>query len=204
MEVSDTILYANARKTIYEMLTDRGYEIINKKEKETELELKNIMTFEESIIRGTNGDESISVYFVFDKIGVKDATDIIKFLVNDECKHAMLICKEGYTPCSYKLFNKPVLSVAENKDQPVDIEIEVFLMDNVMYNITKHIYQPKHIKLIKDKATIKKVYKTFNINKAKNININLTDPINKYFNGKSGDMYKVHHQGGRIEYVTVI
>lgn len=203
MELSKIQAYRQIRKTIYEMLSDRKYQITQPNNlNETDETLVSRFDMKKSKIVGVNdNNEEICVLFVFDKIGIKEGQDIISYLIEEEIEHVIVVASE-YTPQGSKLFKKGSYDI--DNEYEMDIEIEMFTMERLLYNITKHQYQPKKIELIKDKKIINEVYKTFKISKAKNINIALSDPINKYYNGKSGDMYKVLFKGGRLEYVTVL
>lgn len=210
MNISPITQFKQVRVTIFEMLKDRGYDIIQPANLiETDNDIKDVMDIgnsDDNIIIGKSSFDTIYVYFFFEKFGIKQANDIIEILHENEYEHAMIVSTENITSFASKLFKPPITYMDETSKENItlNLEIELFTMDRLLYNITKHSYQPKKITLIKDIQEIKFVYKTFNINKKKNMNICITDPINRYYNGKSGEMYKVEYKGGRIDYVTII
>lgn len=197
MEILPVIDFKQVRNTVYEMLTDRKYKITKPENIQEDLnKLYNIMNFENSLIVGENEEESIYVYFLFEKIGIKNATNIIESLIKNNIKHVILIFREGYTSfAELKL-------ISANKEY--NICIELFLEEKLKYNVTKHITQPKHIEHIKDPKMIKNILQTFNIKKKQGLLILSNDPVNRYYHGKPGEMYKVTLKGGQVDYYNIV
>ena len=68
-----------------------------------------------------------------------------------------------------------------------DIDIEVFLINNLQINISKHEYQPEFFLLNYDeKEELLEKYNKENLPQIK-----FDDPINQYYNGKIDDIYKI-------------
>jgi len=191
----DIVKFQKSRATVLEMLKDRKY-VIEYPDKEkidpAINQLQMIMNFKDSLIIGNNGKEKVYVYFIFEKIGVKTANTIIETLEKDKVNHIILVCKDGFT------------TFAEQSIKKNNLEIELFLQDQLLYNIMKNEYQPLSIDHIKDKETIKLLHQTFSIKKKQNLMILNSDPVNKYYNGKPGEMYKIITRGGRLDYYMVI
>jgi DNA-directed RNA polymerase subunit H (RpoH/RPB5) len=198
MQVSQINKYKCARGTIMEMLGDRGYSMIKPEPGIDEVitDLYTKMGMESSEMIAESDDSSVYVYFFFEKLGINEAKELVQHITENDYTHAIMVVDGGYTPFAEKY----LVSQCENST----IDIELFHLKKLQYNVTQHVLQPE-IEHIKDNERIKLVYKTFGITSdTMNLNIRLDDPINKYYNGKPGEMYKVSHKGGRIEYVTVI
>jgi DNA-directed RNA polymerase subunit H (RpoH/RPB5) len=194
-----------AKRTVTEMLQDRHYDIVFNSDVDTKKDLDN---FKSTKVIGERNGTRIHAYFVFgefsgEKIGIKKANELLDDIQNpssdsdsdsdsdteerDVVTHCIIVSDEGYTPSASKRFK----SVIPN------LEIETFMVDELLYNLTKHECQPKKIELIEDPKLIQSVYTTFGINKKTNMKICTPDPVNRYFNGKPGGMYKV-------DYVTIV
>ena len=69
--------------------------------------------------------------------------------------------------------------------------IQTFCYINLLFNITKHKYVPKYIRIISDKTEINNICKLKNI---ENINhlpkINIIDPIANFYGAKIGDLFE--------------
>lgn len=197
MEVQPVLDFKKSRKTIIEMLLDRKYEIVHPKEiNEDAAELYKIMNFKDSLIIGKNEEEDIHVHFVFEKMGIKTANEIIEKILKNDIKHIILVCKGGYTTFAYQTF---LSSCKEHK-----LDIETFLQDELLFNVTKNITQPQKMELIRDKTLIKLFHQTMSIKRKQGLLILSGDPINKYYHGKPGEMYKVTRRGGQFDYINII
>jgi len=201
MEVQPVIDFKKSRKTVMEMLLDRKYKITHPIKTDVYIEentnkLYTIMNFEDSLIIGTDEEgKKIHVYFIFSKIGIKVANSIIDKIIKDEITHTILVCRGGFTTFAEQAI---ITSCKKN-----NFDIELFLQDKLLYNITRHFTQPK-IEHIKDEETIKLLYKTLNIKKKQGLIILSSDPINKYYYGKTGEVYKVTKRGGQIDYYSIV
>ena len=202
-----------AKRTVSEMLQDRHYDIVFASDTETK---EDIDDFKAPKIIGERNGVRIHAYFVFgfiigEKIGIKKANELLEDIMKrpsedsdsdsdsdaeepDIVTHCIIVSDEGYTPSASKRFKSVIPG----------LEIETFMMDELLYNLIKHECQPKKIELMEDPKLIHSVYTTFGINKKTNMKICSSDPVNRYFNGQPGGMYKVHHKGGRIDYVTIV
>jgi DNA-directed RNA polymerase subunit H (RpoH/RPB5) len=202
MEVQPVIDFKKSRKTVIEMLLDRKYKIIQPVQTDKYIEedtkkLYTIMNFEDSLIIGQNEEkEDIHVYFIFSKIGIKVATSIIDKIIKNDIKHTILICRGGFTT-----FAEQSIKTSSKKH---GVDIETFLQDKLLYNIMKNETQPQSIEHIKDKNRIKLLHQTLSIKKKQNLLIQSVDPVNKYYHGKPGEMYKVMTRGGKLDYYNIV
>jgi DNA-directed RNA polymerase I, II, and III subunit RPABC1 len=74
----------------------------------------------------------------------------------------------------------------------MDIKIELFIQEELQYNITKHRLVPEHIRLSPDEA--KEFKEKFGL---RHPAILLTDPISRFFAYKRGDVIKIMRKTGR-------
>lgn len=198
MNTDEINVYRRCRKTIFEMLEDRGYTINKPKNlNETNEELYSKRDFIDSIINASDDEENeINVMFFFDKMGIAPIKDILEHVAEKEMDHVIIVSREKYT--SHATSHIKYTSKTEK------IHIEPFLMESLLYNITHHSLQPNSVELIKNKEEIKKIYKTFGMDKNSCRNIKVSNPFNKYYDGRVGQIYRVINKGGRLEYVSVV
>ncbi len=109
------------------------------------------------------------------KIGKKEILTIIEEMEQEHYNHLILVIPQKLTP----------LAIQELKDIK-DKEIEVFLYKELSFNITKHYTQPKITLLSTEekKNLIKEI-------KPSQLPILLkSDPIARYYNAKTGMIFK--------------
>jgi len=201
MEVQPVIDFKKSRKTVIEMLLDRQYKIIhpiktNEYVEEDANKLYTIMNFDDSLIIGQNDTEDIHVYFIFSKIGIKVATSIVDKIIKNDIKHTILVCRGGFTTFAEQTI--------KSSSKEHNIDIETFLQDKLLFNIMKNETQPQRIEHIKDNNKIKLLHQTLSIKKKQSLMILSSDPVNKYYHGKPGEMYKVTTRGGKLDYYNIV
>lgn len=135
-------------------------------------------------IVGINAQKEKIIIFL-DPVGKFDiscAKKYIKLLDTYDINHCIIVYKDNITPVGKKVVNKSV-----------NYKIELFHIKDLQYNITKHKWVPKHIKLSdKDGIEFKKKYGT------KFPKIKETDPVSKFYNYKYGDVIKIIREGNYI------
>jgi DNA-directed RNA polymerase subunit H (RpoH/RPB5) len=167
----------NSYIIVNEMLNDRGFETKN---------VLDLVNFNKQIennfndIYYKNKDECIYVFiFKENKIQKKN---IIEYV--DNIYKSNKVKKYGIL---FLLFDKQVLVYKKELSDKYDIDIEVFLINNLQINISKHEYQPEFFLLNNDeKQELLEKYSKENLPKIK-----FDDPINQYYNGKIDDIYKI-------------
>ena len=83
--------------------------------------------------------------------------------------------------------NSTILKIIKEKEYRF---VELFWLNNVIINITKHILVPNHIKLTDDEIKIV-MEKNYITSKSLFPVMNRDDPVAKYFNLSSGDVCKI-------------
>ena len=167
----------NSYIIVNEMLNDRGFQTKN---------VLDLVNFNKQIEKNFNDiyyknkDECIYVFiFKENKIQKKN---IIEYV--DNIYKSNKVKKYGIL---FLLFDKQVLVYKKELSDKYDIDIEVFIINNLQINISKHEYQPEFFLLNNDeKQELLEKYSKENLPKIK-----FDDPINQYYNGKIDDIYKI-------------
>lgn len=159
--------------TITEMITQRGYKIIQ--------------TDEDKIIAENTDGENIVVFTnPVVKFSIDRIKEYISILHNINMNHCIVIYVDSITPATKKLVN-----------DSIDVKIEVFRLEELQYNITKHKLVPKHQRLLPNRA--KNFKKKYGLKFA---TILVTDPISRFYNYSKGDVIKISRKSDRGIYVT--
>ena len=166
--------FEQVKTTYNEMLTDRGFSfsgLLNEEHQQYDNEDKQIVIFKNDL----------------DKLNIDYIKEYIKILSDNKLKHAIIIYKNEITPSAKK--------VIQNLFQ---FTIEMFKVDELMFNLTKHRLYNKHIRLNDDdkKDFIKKYGVQIPV-------ILVTDPVSRYFNFKKGDIIKIERKNDVVSYRIV-
>ena len=181
--------FFKTRQTVLEMLRDRKYDTSKYFDENGEYIQLNQELFNENfninnlqliVSKLNNPDDKIQVLFHEKKIGI----DILKLIISEmnDITHTLLIVKHKITSFAKKEIIK--LSSKYN--------FEIFLENEMLFNITKHRIVPKHILLDDNESkAIINCYgkKAFYLPK-----IFKTDAICKYYDGKVGDIFKIERE----------
>ena len=177
----------NVRKTVLEMISDRGItipDVVSMVSFETfsiEYDVNNIDIFINDPVLNKN----FYIYFNAGsddaKFGKSSLVDIFKKVVStykDENINIILILKQKE--------NSTVSKELEKKQYE---NVEIFLKKHMMFNITHHVLVPQHIILNDEEAnSIFEKYKTDKMDIPK---IFKSDPIARYYGMKSGQICKI-------------
>jgi DNA-directed RNA polymerase I, II, and III subunit RPABC1 len=183
MDFQDKKILFKVRKTVLEMLEDRGF-IIPEYEK---------ISFEQFIIKYNNkaldiyiNDETtnkkVYVYFHnevknFSKGDLKIMQKISE-QYQDENINLILILRDKENSAVTKELNKDSYK-----------NVEIFLKKNMIFNITHHVFVPKHILLSLEEE--RELLEKYNTTKGKIPKISKSDPIAKYYGMKSNQICKI-------------
>ena len=176
----------NVRKTVIEMLQDRGHvipedvSIVNFEQFSIKYDTDNIDIY----INDETKNKKIYIHFNINlnkKFGKSDLVETLKKVVGtykDENINLILLLREKE--------NSTVTKELEKKQYE---NVEIFLKKNMIFNITHHVYVPKHIVLNEEES--EEIVSKFNTPKIKFPKILKTDPVARYFALKSGMMCKI-------------
>jgi len=183
MDFEDRNNLYKIRKTVLEMLNDRGYIIDNNLE----------VSFEEFTSMYNNNN--INIFLNDEKLGKAYInfhnepksitksdlkvllTNLIKEYEDDQLK-LIIILKEKGNGSILKELNKEIYK-----------NVEIFMNKNMMFNITHHEYVPKHIILNKEEEDI--LLDKYNTTKNKLPKILKSDPVVKYYGMKHDQICKI-------------
>lgn len=165
-----------AREICKEMLHQRKYKIIK--------EDKNIINVEQP-------DKTNLVVMFCDKIekfNIRTLKHYISELNNMDVNHAIIIHDSIITSYTKKFL----------EEKHIDITLELFHIDDLQYNITKHILQPQFRKLSTKESSEFKVKHTSRLPR-----MYLDDPIARFYNYSSGDIIEITRRDTSVIYRIV-
>jgi DNA-directed RNA polymerase I, II, and III subunit RPABC1 len=91
-------------------------------------------------------------------------------------------------------------AVSKELTKDVYKNVEVFLKKNMLFNITHHVFVPKHILLSKDEEV--ELLDKYNTTKGKLPKISKLDPIAKYYGMKTDQVCKIIRKSPEVgEYI---
>mmetsp|Transcript_5444 Transcript_5444/g.23142 ORF Transcript_5444/g.23142 Transcript_5444/m.23142 type:complete len:213 (-) Transcript_5444:772-1410(-) len=178
------------RKTLHEMLIDRGYIVVSD-------DLK--MTLEEfsqrfhdagfareslTLLKQKRDDPADQIYVFFSqgtegpKVSVKSLKDTIARMERDGVHRAIMIMSEGLTP-----------SAADAISKLDRYRIEPFLENELLVNITHHVLVPKHEML--SKAEKKALLKRYKLKESQLPRVQQRDPVSRYYGLSPGDVVRI-------------
>ena len=163
-----------AYNTCLEMMKQRNYEIINK---------------EEDQIVALKPDGNQIIVFLSDslKFNVKNIQMYISIMDEMQIFHAIIVYKETITA-----FTKKAI------EQSLEMTFELFAVEDLQYNITKHILQPKFECLPTEESTnFKKQYGN------RFPTLRRDDPISRFYGYNKGDVIKITRPNNYISYSIV-
>lgn len=164
-----------AYEVCMEMLQQRGYEITDTEE-------------ENRIIALKPDGESMVAYFVnIPKFNVKSMGEYVSLMNELEVTHGIIIYKNTVTAMTKKTI-----------EQSSKIRLEMFMDEDLQYNITKHRLQPKFEKLdFVEAENFKEKYGY------KYPTLRRDDPISRFLDYQRGDVVKVTRNSGHVTYRIV-
>ena len=163
-----------AYNTCLEMMEQRNYEIINK---------------EEDQIVALKPDGNQIIVFLSDslKFNVKNIQMYITIMDEMQIFHAIIVYKETITA-----FTKKAI------EESLEMTFELFAVEDLQYNITKHILQPKFECLPTEESTkFKKQYGN------RFPTLRRDDPISRFYGYNKGDVIKITRPNNYISYSIV-
>jgi len=188
MELNNTF---KVRKTLIEMLKDRNYTINNTNEVNFE---EFMIMYEENNYDVVDENNKIIGYFfkehkAFGKKDLENVVSDIKEKYGNDIR-IIIVVKDKYN-----------VSIEKELANPFYRNIEIFLFENLTFNITKYKLIPKHIPLNEEEA--KKVLEHYKITKAQIPKMQVKDPVARYYGVKGGTIMKIiRNSPSSGEYVT--
>jgi len=158
--------------TLKEMLVDRGVNIDNLSAiSDTEL---NIMSKANKIFSLQVNEKFKIVYYINTKFKIND---LKKYFDDDE--HIILVFKEKINNLNIK-----------NLKELTNVSIEIFMIKELQFNISRHILVPKH-EIVRDEKEIETMLDTYQLKKNQLPILLKMDPMARYLDVKAGDIVKI-------------
>jgi len=185
--------FLKSRQTVLEMLRDRKFNTDEYFDKEgTYIQYENTIINSRLIIsKSYPKEDTVLVIFHEKKIGI----DILKLIISEmndiNITHTILIVKQKVTS-----FAKKEISKLSSK-----YSFEIFLENEMLFNITKHRIVPLHI-LLNENET-KEIIDCYGKRAFYLPKIYKTDAICKYYDGEVGNIFKIEREKN-IYYRVVI
>jgi DNA-directed RNA polymerase I, II, and III subunit RPABC1 len=162
-----------AYETCLEMIQQRNYKVLDR---------------DDERILALKPDNTQMCVFVTNatKFNVESIQEHISMMSKMNLNHSIIVYKDNATPVAKKII-----------DESQDLIIELFHVDDLQYNLTKHYLVPLH-ELYAKKGSVKNI--DFKKKYGDKIPILLkTDPVSRFFGYQKGDIIKITRKN---EYVT--
>lgn len=189
------------RRTVLQMLRDRGYPV-----DDAEIEMTRLQFIERFVgdgqirrenltVESSKGDGAVNKICVFFVDGLKLGIAVVKMyaarLKENDASNGILVVQK--LPSSHA---RKALGELNNS-----FSIQIFEEEELVSNITEHILVPKHILLTFEEK--KKLLKDYKIKETQLPLILFTDPVVKYLGMKRGQIVKIIRKSDTADtYVT--
>jgi len=168
-----------SRETIIEMLNDRGYNLTKYSVEITLDEIKESYT--KNKINLSTQDGKINTIFWDEPLNISKINNHITKLKKNNLNLVLVILGRNNVDDEITISQKRNLDSIFGK-----INYEIFYIDELVFNITKHHYVPTHILLNEKESEI--IYNSY----GKNLPlIDKSDIIVRYYGGKIGNIFKI-------------
>lgn len=183
------------RKTVLELLSDRGYAVLNTAEDlnlsrqdfEAEFESNKYNREMLTLLRQRRDDPSDQVYVFFPEetrgkmVGVTPISDKVQRMERDKVKSSIIVIQLGLTSQARQVVDK-----LNGGDR---VKVEVFVENELLVNITKHILVPKH-EVLTDRQKVD-LLKRYKLKDSQLPRIQKKDPIARYYGMVLGQVVKI-------------
>ena len=178
-----------ARKTILQMLRDRGYMVDATDVDQSEEDFfekhgnspqRDMLTL--LVQKRDDPTENIFVFWPADpKVGVKPIKRYMERMQEEDTKRAILVVQQNLTAFARQALSE--IQIAEGKT------IEQFQEGELLVNITEHVLVPQHMVLTKEEKTI--LLQRYKMKEAQLPRIQLSDPVSRYYGLSRGQVVKI-------------
>jgi len=149
-----------------EMLRQRGYDIV----------LEDDTTCQDFIAKKPDNNIAQVILMIGSKVNMKSIIDLLSSMKTTNIFHAIIIYSDSVTSSTVK-------TIAKNNN----FTIELFHLDELQFNITKHDLQPSFRKVTEQESI--QLKRTFDAHQFPRLNHD--DAISKFFHLSKGDIIEV-------------
>ncbi|KAK4717070.1 hypothetical protein R3W88_015408 [Solanum pinnatisectum] len=186
LEYELTIHY-KVRKTMMEMLNDRGYlveefEIKMSKQEFLQKYGENMKRGDLEILKAKRNNDEKKIYVFFPegaKVGVKEMRPYAERLRQEEISQAIFVVQQKLTPKSHQFIS----------EVSTMLQLEVFQEAELMVNVKDHAIVPEHQPLTNEEK--KSLLERYTVKESQLPRIQINDPIARYFGLKRGQIVKI-------------
>lgn len=165
-----------ALQTVIEMIHQRGYN-------DVQIDDDKIYAIKQ------NGEHVYAYTTVIKKFNVAEIQSKIADMKESDVKHSIVLFEGTPTP----MVKKVIIDAAATGNL-----IEIFNIDDLQYNITKHYLVPQHILVNKEEADRIKTEIGTNFQQ-----IRTDDPVARFYNFRKGDVIKIVRRDGFVSFRIV-
>ncbi len=166
-----------------EMLEQRGYSDVTQSK------------IDQTLV-GTDDQRSIIVFFSDEpKLVVSAVRNYIRVLTEVLLNHAIIVHEGLVTPSARDAVVDVVVPL---NGEAIEFEIELFSVQHLLTNITKHVLVPDHTKVTCPQEIAELASKRGHLNK-----ILTNDAVARFLHFQPGDLIRVTRKNGLVEYAEV-
>ncbi|EPS63208.1 hypothetical protein M569_11577 [Genlisea aurea] len=176
------------RKTMMEILKDRGYIVADSEIEMTKPQFderygENVKREDLLILRGRCSDPADRIYVFFPdepKVGVKQIKTYTMKMKEEGIHNAILVVQQNLTPIARTCITETISSV---------FRLEVFQEAELMFNVTHHVLVPAHRVMSPEEK--ESLLEKYTVKETQLPRIQITDPIARYYGMKRGQVVKI-------------
>ncbi|XP_055809416.1 DNA-directed RNA polymerases II and IV subunit 5A-like [Solanum dulcamara] len=175
------------RKTVLEMLNDRGYlvgefEIKMSKQEFLQKYGENMKREDLVILKAKCNNDSEQMYVFFPKgakFGVEEMRPYTERMIKEKVFQAIFVIQQILTSCARSLISE----VSTN------LHLEIFQEIELLVNVKDHVLVPVHHPLTPEEK--KSLLEQYTVKESQLPRIQITDPIARYYGLKRGQIVKI-------------
>lgn len=186
-----------SKKTIIEMLKDRGHTVEEIESFEDFIKTRSVFGSGASVknedilnLKLSATNPPVEVYW-HNKLSTEIIKSYSEFLAEESIDHIIFVCNNITSPAEEAIKNLKTL-----------YDIEVFFTSYTIINITKHQLVPRHRICTAEEK--REILSSYNTSLAKLPQILLSDPICRYYHAKKNDIFLIERNSNILKGEKII